>query len=113
MEKNCEHGDIFYVRNGHWYGLYTENKEPSFIIYPEDLCRVVKFKNFEPLKYGSRIHKIHEDHHFYDNDIVILGNIFKLAEEYVEEAKIAYDKAVETCKNVEDLIRVKDRRFKK
>lgn len=44
-------------------------------------------------------------------DISVLGNIFKLAEEAVEEAKIAYEEAVEACVNLEDLISVKDKRF--
>lgn len=107
MQDNLKHGDIFYVLNGHWYGLYTESNEPSIIVYKNDLSMVVKLKDFSPLKYGEKLIKV-EENHFDNMDISIIGNIFKLAEESIEEAKIIYEKTLETCVNLEDLILVKD-----
>lgn len=110
MSNDFKHGDIFYVRNGHWYGLYTESNEPSIIVYKNDLSMVVKLKDFSPLKYGEKLIKV-EENHFDNMDISIIGNVFKLAEEAIEEAKIKYEEAVETCSNLEDIILVKDKRF--
>lgn len=111
MSNDFKYGDIFYVRNGHWCGLYIHRNEPKIIIYnDEDLNRVIKLKDFKPLKYGRKTIEVREDT-FETKDIIILGNVFELAKEALEEAKIKYEEAVETCSNLEDFISVKDKRF--
>ncbi|QSN68469.1 hypothetical protein JTZ62_04755 [Mammaliicoccus sciuri] len=97
MNNNFKHGDIFYVNNGHWYGLYVNynNQHCVYMYNPDDAFEILMRKRLETINSYRSIIMVDEDcfegmvntHH---------GNIFDISEEEVEKAKLKYEKVLQT-----------------
>lgn len=101
MKNKCKHGDIFYVVNGGWEGVYSEKPKHSISIYPfslEDCLKKGDVTTFPTLE--SRTWRV-DDEYMDSLDIEILGNVFDIVKQEVEDAKEELEEAKYRLENIE------------
>lgn len=103
MENNYRHGDIFYVVNGHWYGVYVNyNNQPYVYIYdPSDVDKTLEHKRLEILKEYRNIIQVGEDY-FEDVVSTYQGNIFDMSKNNINKLKKDYEEALYVQNNIDN-----------
>lgn len=101
MSNNFKHGDIFYVTDGSWDGIYL-NYDGQPYIYTYDshhIYNLMYYKNFNILRLYQNIIKVEEDT-LKNLNTEYKGNIFEISKNNIAYTKEEYEEALYNHYNI-------------
>lgn len=103
MKDKCKNGDIFYVRNGCWEGVYNDKSKTkhNITIYHFSIKDRLEKGDVAAISSSESETRCVDDEYMDSLDIKIIGNVFDMVKAEVENAKEELEDAKDRFENIE------------